>query len=695
MFIKELPTIDVNKEEMAQYVIKKYDKLREKREVWMTRRRKYLANYDEYIISSKNRVYESFANVRVPLTEWLVQAVHSYLLYACNGLPTPFNTRPRESTDRKLVENVDFLMKWVLDEFINYGFGIDDVLDEWLYNTVVDGDGIAHLDWEIIERYTSRIDLEKFSEVLKGGDKGDVEALKEDIYTVCDCPVLEAVPAEDIVYPARNRFSYYMDCYSLIARRRSYTEAELKQKVKDGAFDEKIVDEILERSEEDWDQKDRETEFKKRQDYNVGIDTVNVASKYHFVQAFFEYKLANGNVSKLVSTIHVKSKKAPGLTYLDLVNPSGNVPFYKMEFHRRPKRTQSRGLVETVHSCQKEADLMHNMSLDFGIINAMPFGTYKPYAGKSQDSIALKPGILIPSQDPTSDLSFPYRPQTQAWPAQQEQLSIGYAEKLSFTNDLMFGQMPSPVGGARSTSGMRQMLAQVGVNYDKLLKRILRPYGRMLHDLYAMLQIRMPDETEVRLGMEEGIPKTGKMSRSDLGGKMDFKMTANAQNTNRELDAANAQTDISTLMNRYNIENGLVTPIEAYNMQYDYLIKKGDVDPDRKIRKPETGEQPLSIHDELKHIIQGRMPRIVMADKLHKQKIEAVDEYMQSEQFKGLAANGMVSPLARTIAEQIKEAHAGALDVLQQMEQRQNYQGEQAPNQAQGGRYGGIGKTTT
>ena len=131
-----------------------------------------------------------------------------------------------------------------------------------------------------------------------------------------------------------------------------------------------------------------------------------------------------------------------------------------------------------------------------------------------------------------------------------------------------------------------------------------------------------------------------------------------------------------------------------YNIFLNVLKKRGEVDPNSFITRPQDADQPLSIGGELKAIMQGRMPRIAINDE-HRKKIEAIEEFVASDRFKALQAEEKVSPAWQIIYRQLIEAHTAMEEMLKRAEQMANYAGAQAPMQEKGGTYGGIGETAT
>jgi len=720
MILDKRPDVKADPEKMVKYVLHRFSNLKLMKQRWTSRRQRFLDTYENFLRPKSDLGYESVAKVRVQVTEWMRQTIHSYLLHAIFGMDPPFAAVPEGDSDKALVETVEKTMKWTIDKYANYGAGIREAADDWVDDLVSVGFGIMKLRWDVVERYTKRLDVQadlaELRKIVK--DKQKLEAyaqdkMEEGIFTVFDGPVLEPVDVDDIYFPARSIFPTDINRYSIVIHRLRKDANWIKQRVAVGTFDPKAAELVLSRSEDGWALGDKGTETKDQRDKYAGTETQWHGPKgYEVIEAYFDYpseldpkdgghESGNDNetprgkmgiTERLVATIHPESKQLLSVTYVDLVNPTGNFPFYKIDFHKRRGRTHSRGLPETVYQVQKEADILHNIALDFGILNAMPFGLYKPMAGATTDVIKLKPGILLPATDPSTDMAFPYRPQTQNWPTQMEHQAIQYAAKSSFVNELMMGQMPSPVGGARSTSGMNTLLGQIGINHEKLLTRVTGVYSRMLVDLYAMLQVRMPEGVKTRLG--SGISGPGKTSRADLGGVMNFKPTANAMNVNKQFDVENAMLYVNLLMSRPAMETGIVSPGNMYNILLNVLKKRGEVDPNMFITRPQDADQPLSIKGELDSIMQGEMPRVAINDR-HQDKIDAIEEFIASDKFKTTMAEGQVSPAWQIIYRQLIKAHKAMDEMLKRSEQMANYAGTQAPMQEKGGSYGGIGQTPT
>lgn len=710
MKIYQLPGISQEKlKKIAVECIDKHNACILSRGRWMKRREKYLAKWDDYVTPTRVGEYKSIANVNIPLTEWMTQVIHSYLLNVCFGVKPPFKVAPREGTDELRIPRLELITQWILEDQANYGRGIREAMGDVLWNTVTEGYGIAKLRWDVVKRNVKSMQVIKPDDLLgelgkieemgvQPEDYGDFEQVSK-LKTIFSGPVIEPVDNTDFLMPGRATHPSDMNKLPWVAQRLRYTKGQLDMFIQEGAFDPDATNKIIKMTEE-TSETGYDSHFKELQDKHTGIETK--PGGYKFLEVHITEDIdGDGYEEDAVLTIHVDTKEPVRASYLEQMLPTGcgHRPFYYYGFHRRPGRTQSRGLVETLFPLATETNIMHNTSLDWAVWSNAPMGFYRPGSGVADEVIKIEPGTLYPLENPQTDIYFPQRPPAHIWSSQMEGQVISYAERVSFVNDLQLGRVPTPVGGARSTSGMRELTGLFASNMDKIIKQITTTYECMLHDMWCLVTDRMAPGLEMRLGV------TGQPSHltvADISSKLDFKLTANAMNANRAMDAENAQAMVTLLSSRLALELGVVTPTNFYEAVKNVLDKQGEVSVDRFITKPEDAPKAWSVEQEMRAIVQGLMPPIVVNDD-HQMKIEVLEMFINSPEFEaGKNANPpLVSAAWDIVYKSVVQQHMRFLEMLQQQEQMANYNGAQAPFQAQGGnngntaggKFGGQGQT--
>ena len=107
--------------------------------------------------------------------------------------------------------------------------------------------------------------------------------------------------------------------------------------------------------------------------------------------------------------------------------------------------------MEGLHDLLKQ---IVDQTIDAGTIVIVPFGFYRPSSSVKPEVMRLEPGILIPTSDPSRDISFPTignQPQ-QAMGLNMMTVLSGYEDRLTSISDLQHGRVPTGKSSALRTS---------------------------------------------------------------------------------------------------------------------------------------------------------------------------------------------------------------------------------------------------
>src|SRR5208282_4919163 len=137
-----------------------------------------------------------------------------------------------------------------------------------------------------------------------------------------------------------------------------------------------------------------------------------------------------------------RAKELIKIERLEALNKDGKRSWIKFGFIERNNRFLPIGLGEWVRHIQAELDGIHNLRLDSGTLNVMPFGFYKPLAGMQKDIYNIKPGTMYPTADPQS-VTFPKNNAQPQWSFQDEGLIFKYGSAQSGLNDTATGSFVS------------------------------------------------------------------------------------------------------------------------------------------------------------------------------------------------------------------------------------------------------------
>ena len=703
---------ETKKDEIKRELLDTITQDESKRQRWLKRRVRHLGKWDDYSSPVRYGKYDSISNVNVPVTEWMAQALHSYFLNVFFGSSNPFVAKPRESVDQMRVKRINLIFKWVILDLANRGRGIFESMSDTLWNTVTEGWGFSKLRWEIVQRKVAlieRVDMEELAQEADAitevvdveRDEQGEEEIKDTKYKqtmkvreVFNGPIIECVQNSDILIPGSTCFPGDINVSDYVAHYVRLSEGKIEGMIKNKILWGKEAREVLDKGEDATDAHEPGNQFVKKQDATTGIDT-DERNGFLFMEIHKTMDIDDDGIDEdVVFYVHVDSQTICGACHLNMLLPTdiGRRPFYQYGYYRRPGRSTYRGLVETLDPIQKEVSMLHSMTLDNGIINNTPMGFYRPGSGFPEEPVKMEPGVLFPLERPREDVSFPQKPPAHVWSSQLEGQILQYAQKVSFVNDLQLGGMPNPVGGARSTSGMKEMSSKFAGNVFKMVKNMTQTYEVMLSDMWNLVSDRLPIGTAVRVGAISEEPALSKVNKEDLAYSVDVKVTANPMNSDKDSELETAMMYMNMFGSKVALEMGIVSPANMYNIFENILEKRGEINISRYITEPKDAQTPWSIVDELRGIVQGLKAPIVPNDPDHEKKLEGISLFVKSAEFKGAQDEGKVAENWEEVFSYLMEGHSKMLEMLKSQEQQANQAGAQAPLQKMGGNPNGNGQ---
>lgn len=704
--IDRIPKKEFDRDKLVKWVLDQKTYMENDRQVWMARQRKYLDQWDDYITYPRKGLWEESSNVHLPLTMQMCKALHARCKQALFAVNPPYVISPIEKLDIQRIKTIDIVMKWALANYINYYKGIELVIDDWIWDFVTIGWAVMKRRWDIVERKAIVLEevaqnvpvaeaVDEISAILEGGEQEKAEEViakeVEKIIPYFDGPVIQTVPHEDIWFPGRCNDTSDLDEHVAVFHQFKLTESEIRIRQKIGLFEEESAEKVLTKGLREpgttADTTDR-IEKKKREDKLQGVQTVDSQvgpKESDFLEGYIRYDLDDDGIDeKLVVVINPDTRELVRWTYLDRITKTGKNPLHKIDLLRRPRRSYSLGMIELLYSINNEIDAMHNMQMDVGTISNVPFFFYRATCGLKPEKIKIEPGVGYPLDDPQNDINIPRWGNMTYWSATQEQSLTQWAERLTSLTAMNMG-MPTPtVGASRTAAGMMALLNEGNLNIDIQLSRLKIGYSELLKGILADLQERLPDSTMVRvLGSmgetlfgPQGQPWIEKVNRTDIAGRVDFILSANSQNSNRELEKTNAIMYSQMLLNPINIQTGIVSPRNIYSIMRNVLEKHGVLNFDDFVTPPQMAPSPLSLYDEIAAVTQGLIPAIQMNDN-HQAKVQGLTMFSQEPSFVEGIARGVNSPRAMEALNIAVNIHANMAAAIQAQAQPSNVTGLQ------------------
>lgn len=536
---------------------------------WHERQKAYLALFDEHLVGDTENPLSGSSQLHIPMPLIVLKTFHARMYQAIMGVDPPFHTRARNEASMPRCQTVTDTMRYYIHDGANYGKGIEDVIDRWIWDWAGLGEGIKKWRWDA--RY------ERFIDVIESDEPGDPIVVKQNGRDVAvpstktveresvvtkktfEGPVCELVNPEDFLVVGGSGDPDHPEANVL--HRQFLTASELWTAADRKVFDSDVVQQIIEGGP-NMASAAIQGDIKTQRSIDAGqatTDDERLVDRYEIIEAYLRKDVDGSGIdSSIVVWVHLKSRNVLRATYLRRVSPSGERPFSKAEFLPRKGQQHPVGLLELLYPLSREMDAMHNMRIDFGLLSTMPFGFYRASSSIDPATIKLEPGALIPVDNPATDVMFPNLGNRTVFGMQEEQAIQTMVERLTSISDTNLGVIGGQ-GITRTATGSKVYNSEMSSNLDIFLKRLNRGWKKSLRLLLHMLQKRVPVGLSFRISGDDGqdywtVIRTAK----DLEGDFDVEVTPNSETSNKQVQIDKAQQVLQMTLNPLYIQMGLV-----------------------------------------------------------------------------------------------------------------------------------------
>ncbi len=664
------------------------------------KRMEKLKNWDEHI-DDFDTGYDGTSNIHLPLPMIVAKTFHARMYQALFAVDPPFSVRAMQEAYQDDVDMVYGLMAWTLKEWANYNEGVEQVCDRWLWNWVTLGSAVLKLRWDC--KYTRYMDVEDVYikgpssyEVVIDPKTGTVEEVekpsvirsqRERAVTekTFEGPCIEFVPKEDVaIIGGRD-----VQTCDMVIHRSYYTRSQLESEALRGVFDGEVVDYIISHGPSSENGKPGQN-IQQDAEVNDGVYIKNVnedLSRYEVLETYCEADVNNDGLDEsIIVWIDAESTKVLRATYTNRVLRGGKRPFANIEFIPREGHAYAMGLLELLHPISVEIDMIHNIKVDIGILAAQPFGFYRAATGLTSEVIRIRPGEMIPVDDPGSHVFFPNLGDRSGFFKDEEAILMQHVERLTAINDINTATLGRQ-GAARTATGVSALVSENSANLDIYIKRMQRGWKQVLRVLWQMLQQRLPDGTEFRVTGRDGREYFKRVNRMNIQQRVDFYIEATSANSNRMVQLEQSMQVLAQMMNPLFLQMGITKPAGIYEALKDYFQHLGKKDYARFITRPEGVIRQLTAEEELARIVHGKKVPIT-PDMDHQAFIDLATEVMASEDamaMYGASAMDMIKSQLSQHEALMKAMEAQAGQVAQANQQTVNGMGmggAAAPGQA-------------
>lgn len=602
-----------------------------------------LQQWDEYI-DDHDLGYDGTSNIHLPLTMVVLKTFHARMYQALFAVDPPFSVRAMQEAFQDDVDMVYGLMSWTLKEWCNYNEGCEAVADRWLWNWCGWGSAALKLRWDC--KYTRYMDVEdvylrgpSVYEVVIDPETGTVEEVEKPAIIrsqreravtekIFEGPVLEYINQEDIAMIGGRD----IQLCDMVIHRTWMTADQLQSLALQKVFDQENVDLMIKGGPHTEAGKPG-MNIKQDQETHDGIQKLDIGEdldRYEVLEAHLEVDVNKDGLNEsIILWVDNQSGRELRATYAHRVNRGGKRPFANIEFIPREGHGYAMGLRELVHQLSIELDMIHNIKVDIGIMAAQPIGFYRAATGLDPVKLRIKPGDLIPVDDPASHVFFPNLGDRSGFFKDEEALLLQHVERLTAINDINTATLGRQ-GAARTATGVSQLVAENSANLDIFIKRMQRGWRQVLRLMWSTLQQRLPNGTEFRVTGRDGKEYFRRVDRMNIQQRVDFYLEANSANSNRMIQLEQTMQVLAQTMNPLFLQLQIVTPSGVYEALRDYFQALQRKDYARFIQRPPQIVRQLTAEEELSRLVNGKNVPIT-PDMDHARFIELGQELLANE----------------------------------------------------------------
>lgn len=581
----------------------------------LNRQKKFLKDWDEFLVPQVGASKKSLG-LHIPMPLTVAKTFHARMLQALVGIDPSFTVKPRTEAGTDRAPMVQELIRYLLAEYANRHKGIEQVLDEWIWDWITTGTGILKWSWEC--DYTTFVDVEtvpKPTKKLTTAPDGTqamadaVELVDEEVTKTIktyEGPVLRLIHLEDFNIVGGEGDPDLADC---VQHRDELTASQLWTLADRKIFREETVRKVIEaRKLADAAKADASIkEDRARNAGTAGADTELDLDRYAVLESYCALDVeGNGINSEVVVWTDYHTGGILRATYLRRTNRAGERPFIKIDFHKRRGQDFGMGLIEMLHPLSRELDAVRNLRLDGGMLSTVPFFFYRPTSNIEAEEIEVEPGMGIPVDNPQTDVYFPNIGNRTAFGFQEEQSIQTMVERLTAISDLNLGVIGGQ-GATRTASGVRALLGENNANLDTYMRRMNRGYKKLLEYVWHTIQQRLPKGFAFRVTGDDGKGYWNYIQDPSiqLQDDMDFEISPNSANSNKAIQEEVASTIVQLTSNPLDIQLGIINPLNRFNAIKNLLLQKGVKDFSKYVTKPSGLERVLTPEEEANRVLVG------------------------------------------------------------------------------------------
>lgn len=685
----------LEEKQIAQKVINMWDLEVSNKSEFFNRQAEFLASWDEFIKTAPQGIFESTSNLHIPMTFWVVRTYHARMMQSLFNPEPELMVKARNSSSADIESDLEEYLKYALQSWSNNHEGIADVIDRWVFSWC--STGLGYVKWRWDAQYRKYIDTEislidappryvsdQAGNLVPVPQVATIENEVNRTEKVFQGPILEFLNIEDVVNVGPDMVNF--ENSDAVIHRQWLTANDLWMYVERGIFDKESVEDIIEGGD-DLKSGTASSLLKNERQRNSGesiLDKSYDSDKYEILEAYISVDVDGSGIdSDVVVWIGKKSKKLLHATYLHRINRAGEIPIIPISFIKRSGTNDHNpmGLVELLYPIQKELDFIHNSKIDFGMLSSAPFGFYRSGSSVNPKELKIKPGTLLPLDNPQADVYFPQIGDRSNFGQNEEQVLYTMVERLTGISDISLGVMSGKQGPMRTAAGSRFFMNEMNANLDVPMKRLHRGWKKVVTYLLHMLQQRSVPGMEFRVTQSDGLTKYRKLvDPADIAGDYDIELNTTSAASNKQIQFENAQNLLQLVQNPLLLQTGVVSPANVYEACKNYLKVLGVKDISKFLNSGMENQISLLPDEEFARIKMG-LEVNVLPNSDHDGFINMVKAASEDPQSFGQLTAPQIQLLNVQAQKHIQMKQAlEQLKAQQQQSQQQTINGQSSPN---------------
>jgi hypothetical protein len=250
----------------------------------------------------------------------------------------------------------------------------------------------------------------------------------------------------------------------------------------------------------------------------------------------------------------------------------------------------------------------HNLGVDAGEITVGPIIFYKPASGFDKETFTYGPKMMIPVDNPATDVRVERPAGDPTFTQQREQTLLAYGERLSGQSDMALGRQSDRPNAPKTARGTVALLEEGNVRVSLDTKILREEMSGVIAHFWELEFMFSPEQMFFRVTDDDanGLFKTndgfGQLSSDDRDGRYDFKMEFATS-----LYAREAEKERTLQRYGLDIQNPLIVqnPAALWKVTRDAHEALGDPDFDQTVPEPPSPDMPVNPKREWALLLEG------------------------------------------------------------------------------------------